>query len=109
VSRRNLACGALLLLASPLAAAQSAGQWQGPEHIWRAICSYCHATGVGVQLLGTRVPAAIIAEITRKGVNQMPGFAPSQISDAELAALAEWITRASPPEPAKPPAQESKP
>jgi mono/diheme cytochrome c family protein len=96
-------CAGLLALASRTAAAQSAGQWQGPEHLWRAVCGYCHGTGIGVPLLGARLPAATIAEFTRKGLKQMPPFAPSQISDAELAALAEWISRSAPP----PAAQES--
>ena len=87
----------LLALASSTAAAQSAGQWQGPEHLWRAVCSYCHATGVALPLLGARLPAATIAEFTRKGLKQMPPFAPSQISDTELAALADWISRSEPP------------
>jgi mono/diheme cytochrome c family protein len=91
---------ALLALASGTAAAQSAGQWQGPAHVWRAVCSYCHGAGVGLQLLGAKLPASVIVEITRNGLKQMPGFAPTQISDAELAALAEWISRSEPPPPA---------
>jgi mono/diheme cytochrome c family protein len=91
---------ALLVLVSSTAAAQSAGEWQGPEHIWRAVCSYCHGAGVGLQLLGAKLPASVIVEITRNGLKQMPAFAPTQISDAELAALAEWISRSEPPPPA---------
>jgi mono/diheme cytochrome c family protein len=88
---------ALLLLASGPAAAQSAGQWQGSEHLWRAVCSYCHGAGVGLQLLGAKLPASVIVEFTRKGLKQMPPFAPTQISDAELVALADWISRSEPP------------
>lgn len=88
---------AALLLAPPAARAQSAGEWRGPEHLWGALCSYCHGAGVSLQLLGTKLPAATIVEFTRKGLKAMPPFAPTQISDAELAALAEWISRSEPP------------
>jgi len=100
VKSARVAAALLALGACTTAAAQSAGQWQGPEHIWRAVCSYCHASGVGQQLLGAKLPAALIVEFTRKGLKQMPAFAPTQIGDAELAALAEWISKSAPPPPA---------
>ena len=106
MKRAGVAAALLALCACTTAAAQSAGQWQGPEHVWRAVCSYCHGAGVGLQLLGAKLPASVIVEITRKGLKQMPGFAPTQISDTELAALAEWISRsASPPPAAQEPAK----
>jgi mono/diheme cytochrome c family protein len=91
---------ALLALASGTAAAQSAGQWQGPPHLWRALCGYCHGTGVAKQLLGAERPAAVIVDVVRRGLPQMPQFAPTQISDAELAGLAQWISVSEPPPPA---------
>jgi mono/diheme cytochrome c family protein len=103
--KRARMTAALLVLVSSTAAAQSAGQWQGPAHLWRALCSYCHGAGVAQQLLGAKLPAAVIVEFTRKGLQQMPGFAPTQINDAELAALAEWISKSEPPPPAKEPAK----
>jgi mono/diheme cytochrome c family protein len=87
----------LLALAAGTAAAQSAGQWQGPPQLWRALCGYCHGAGVAKQLLGARLPSAVIAEIVRQGLPQMPAFMPTQVSDAELGALAEWISRSEPP------------
>lgn len=94
---------ALLALATGTAAAQSAGQWQGPPQLWRALCGYCHGAGVAKQLLGARLPAAVVAQIVRQGLPQMPAFMPTQVSNAELGALAEWISRSEPP----PPAQEA--
>ena len=91
---------ALALLAPGYAAAQSAGEWRGPEHLWGALCGYCHGSGVSLQLLGAKLPAATIAEFTRKGLKAMPPFAPTQVSDAELAALAAWISRSEAPQPA---------
>jgi mono/diheme cytochrome c family protein len=91
----------LLLAAS--AAAQSAGEWRGPGHIWQSLCGYCHGHGVSLPLLGAKLPASAITQITRHGLKAMPAFAPTQIGDAELAALAEWISRAQPPPAAAPP------
>ncbi|MCC7461302.1 MAG: cytochrome c [Gammaproteobacteria bacterium] len=88
---------ALALLGPGHAAAQSAGEWRGPEQLWGALCGYCHGAGVSLQLLGAKLPAATIAEFTRKGLKAMPPFAPTQISDAELAALAAWISRSEAP------------
>jgi mono/diheme cytochrome c family protein len=95
---------ALLLLpalASRPAPAQSAGEWRGPAHVWGALCGYCHGSGVALQLRGAKLSAEVIAGITRRGLKQMPAFAPTQINDAELAALAEWISRSDPPPVAK--------
>ncbi|MFO1400870.1 MAG: cytochrome c [Steroidobacteraceae bacterium] len=96
-----LASGALLaavaLLSPPAARAQSAGEWRGPGQLWGALCGYCHGAGVSLQLLGAKLPAATIAEITRKGLKAMPPFAPTQIDDDELAALAAWISRSEAP------------
>ena len=91
---------ALALLAPAHATAQSAGEWRGPEHLWGALCGYCHGSGVSLQLLGAKLPAATIVEFTRKGLKAMPPFAPTQISDAELAALAAWISCSEAPPPA---------
>lgn len=106
---RHAASVAAALLAAPLAAlllaagpvrAQSAGEWRGPAHLWHALCGYCHGAGVGLQLLGAHRPAELIATITRSGLRAMPAFAPTQISDEELTALAEWISRSEAPPPA---------
>jgi mono/diheme cytochrome c family protein len=88
---------AIALLGPGHATAQSAGEWRGPEQLWGALCGYCHGAGVSLQLLGAKLPAATIVEFTRKGLKAMPPFAPTQIDDVELAALAEWISRSEPP------------
>ena len=91
------AVGIAVLLGAARSPAQSAGEWRGPQHMWDALCAYCHGAGVSLQLLGMQLPAPLIAEVTRRGLKAMPPFAPTQISDAELAALAEWISHSEPP------------
>ncbi len=97
---------AIALLAAPaFAHAQAAGQWQGPEHIWRASCAYCHETGLGPKLLGARLPAAVTIAAVRRGPSGMPPFTGSSISDQELKTLAAWLNK----QPAPPPPPGAKP
>ena len=76
----------------------------GPE-IFAARCVYCHdARGWGTRSLARRVPEgqaellqrevlppALVQYAVRRGVGSMPQFTPTEISDAELAALADWL------------------
>ena len=79
-----------LLIATP-AQAQSAGQWKDPQEIYAKICSYCHEVHVGPVLFGRGLPAGYVQATVRSGKYAMPSFRPSQISDAELQKLGEWI------------------
>jgi mono/diheme cytochrome c family protein len=89
-----------LFSAAPLAA-QSAGQWRGPEQIWGATCGYCHGAGVAPELRGRKLDPQATAFIARNGLPGMPVFKPSEINDAELDQLAHWIALT--PSPAKAP------
>lgn len=85
---------AILLLLAPAApaAAQSAGQWRGPEHIWASSCGYCHDVGgPGPALKGRGLDPALIATVVRNGVPGMPNFHAAEIDDRELQALARWV------------------
>ena len=79
--------------------AQAAGEWHGPEHIYRSACVYCHETGVAPVLKGRQLDLAYIGERVRKGFGPMPAFKPSEIGVADLQALAAWL-HASAPAPA---------
>lgn len=103
--------GAIFLLALVLATgpvtgarAQSAGQWRGPEHMWESACGYCHGAGVAPELRGRGLPPSLIRKIAREGYAAMPAFHPSEFSDQDLAALADWIAKSQAPP--KPPAPE---
>ena len=72
-------------------------------------CAECHAAGFGhpgTQQLGwTRgadravleqrsdLPAAYISLIVRNGLQEMPAFRPTEINDAELRQLADYLAR----------------
>ncbi len=93
-----------IYIAAPIAAlavspagAQSAGQWKAPEQIWRASCGYCHGTAQAPEIRGLNLPPAAVRMFVRRGANAMPPFHPSEISDAELDALALWLANAKPP------------
>lgn len=76
----------------------------GPE-IFAATCVYCHdARGWGTRSLAQRtapeqaellqrqvLPAALVRHAVRRGVGSMPQFTPTEISDAELEILANWL------------------
>jgi mono/diheme cytochrome c family protein len=99
---RVLAIVALGLAWSALAAAQSAGQWRGPDQLYATICSFCHDTGVGPVLKGKHYPAKQIQAVVRHGQNGMPAMRPSEFSDAELASLADMLSDSPAPASTKP-------
>lgn len=73
--------------------ALAAGQWDGPEQMYRATCAGCHdpAIGVGPPLFGRNLGTPYITTISRSGRNGMPGFFPSDFTDSEVQTLAAWI------------------
>ena len=92
--RRHLAlAGAVLgLLACPTrACAQSAGEWRDAQHLYASSCTFCHDTGVGPNLRGVGWPKEYVAVRVRMGYQAMPAFKPSEISAADIEALAAWL------------------
>lgn len=65
-----------------------------PERIYAITCRYCHDNGIGKVLKGARLPPERIQLAVRQGYVAMPAFAPSFISDAELAALVTLLSQA---------------
>lgn len=65
-----------------------------PQFIYDRTCGYCHGHNIGPIILGRNLPAPVISAIVRSGNGAMPAFKPTEITDAELAALAEWISTA---------------
>lgn len=65
-----------------------------PERIYAHVCGYCHGARVGPILRGRHLDPAYIAAMARTGPRAMPAFRQTEISDGELHALAEWISRA---------------
>lgn len=73
------------------ASAQARGEWRGPEHIFTSTCFYCHTTGVGPVLTGRKLEREYVFSRVREGFGPMPAFKPSELDDAELEALWQWL------------------
>jgi mono/diheme cytochrome c family protein len=101
----TLTASAVLLAATaPGAAAELTGKEVFDRH-----CVHCHGPGneaVGtLQLARTRgedkallterddLPAVYIQMIVRQGLNAMPAFVPSDLTDAQLKALTDYLTQ----------------
>jgi mono/diheme cytochrome c family protein len=63
-----------------------------PEQIYDTTCGYCHGHNVGPIIKGRKLPAVAVETFVRTGSGAMPAFKPTEISDAELKALAKWIS-----------------
>lgn len=101
------------LLAAPIAAgvaateAPPASEMPAGERIYNETCVYCHdRRGWGTRALSQRVPegqavlteretlpAAFTSLVVRQGIGSMPPFTPTDLSDEEIAAVAEWLER----------------
>lgn len=97
--------GFSLVLAAPLVAQTSAAVSSGtplghplaqrsPTKTYASVCAYCHGHNVGPIILGRHLAGDTIKTMVREGRNGMPAFRPSEISPAELDALAVWISKA---------------
>jgi mono/diheme cytochrome c family protein len=98
---------ALMLTAAPVRADAQAGS-DGPAHaqahsqaradrapqfLYARTCGYCHGHNVGPIIRGRELAPETIAMIVRNGNGAMPAFRPTEITDRELAALADWISK----------------
>jgi mono/diheme cytochrome c family protein len=91
----GLAASAALLVGGGAFAAQKLGQPLGdraPELTYAQTCGYCHGRNVGPVIRGRDLPADAVKLIVRNGQNGMPAFRPTEITSAELDALATWIS-----------------
>ncbi|MCC7463857.1 MAG: cytochrome c [Gammaproteobacteria bacterium] len=103
-----LALGALAAAAdgsAPLNADQLMGQ-----SLFRATCSYCHAAGGwgtrelarrlgterSVLLERTDLDPAYIRIVVRRGLNSMPAYTPTDLTERQIASIADYLTRNSP-------------
>ena len=92
--KRVLVLGAGLALAGTAQAAQKLGEVQAqrtPEQVYSAVCGYCHGRNVGPVIRGRGLPPETVEYQVRHGQNAMPAFRPSEITPAELKALAQWV------------------
>jgi len=96
-----LVAGAFAALVLPTLAGAEAPPSATPrsaEKVYADSCGYCHGRNVGPVILGRALPVPAIEAMVRGGLRAMPAFRPTEISDAELAAVAAWVS-ASPANP----------
>lgn len=108
---------ALLVLSAALtpaaaAADESAGQHAAGRVVYERWCAPCHDPGIshpgthalmvkypggrrasGVITEWTDLPASYVSYMVRHGMSVMPPFRKTEITDAELAALAAYLSR----------------
>lgn len=92
----GLASAAALLGSGALIAAQRLEEPLGerpPEVVYTKTCGYCHGRNVGPVILGRHLDPATVRMMVRRGPNGMPAFRPTEVTDAELTALADWIMK----------------
>lgn len=63
-----------------------------PAKVYASICGYCHGANVGPIILGRALAPELVMTLVRNGKNAMPAFRPTEISDAELSAVAAWVS-----------------
>jgi mono/diheme cytochrome c family protein len=103
-----LGCTATLAAAAELEPLNP--QQQQGKALFEATCNYCHnARGFATERLRTRLPEerSIIAErtdldpayvrtIVRNGLASMPAYTPTDLDEAQIKAIAAYLTRARP-------------
>ena len=97
--KRVLVLAAGVALAGTAQAAQKLGEVQAqrsPEQVYAAVCGYCHGRNVGPVIRGRALPAESVEIMVRHGLNAMPAFRPTEITPAELKALAVWVEKSAP-------------
>jgi mono/diheme cytochrome c family protein len=101
---------ATLAQGSAAFAADAASNADAGEAVYQRWCSHCHSAGRGnpgtdslrvkygekipaVLLDRTDLNAAAVATFVRQGVQSMPPFRKTEITDAELAVLAAYVAK----------------
>jgi mono/diheme cytochrome c family protein len=92
-SRKLVAlCGYLMLAVSTSEVmADAKGQWKDGKEAYEKICGYCHDKGIGPQIKGLGIRAEDIIKTVRSGNKAMPAFRQTEIDDATLSKVAEYI------------------
>jgi len=116
MSRRLRRAGVLALLAFGTLAAAGEGdaaltarQLEG-QRLYQATCHYCHApggwgarnlarrlgAGRAVLLERTDLDALYIRTVVRRGLNSMPAYTPTDLTERQVATIADYLTRDNP-------------
>lgn len=102
----QIMAAATLALSAFAVSAQDTPAPRTGEQIFADKCVFCHdARGWGTRSLARRtppgqaellnrqvLPEVLVRHAVRRGIGSMPQFTPTEISDAELDALARWLS-----------------
>ena len=98
------AAGTALLLAAGIAtsaqaatpaAGETASDGKG-RRFYESVCALCHEADIGPVLLGRSLPPEYFTSVVRSGLNAMPAFRVTDIDDATLQAVAEYLSASKP-------------
>lgn len=64
---------------------------RAPETVYAKTCGYCHGQHVAPIIRGRGIPPEVTRQYVRSGPRGMVAFRQTEISDAELDALANWL------------------
>lgn len=86
-------------VAGPIIPVVSTGR-QGSTGIraYGRLCSYCHDHAIGPALRGRGLDAATLTQFVRNGSGPMPAFRESEISNAEINAIATLLASPAAPQ-----------
>ncbi len=83
--------GIPVMLFASVAIADGSGRWQSGQEAYDKVCSYCHDRGIGPVIKGPGKSPDVIRIMARSGNRAMPAFRQSEIDDATLLKIAEYI------------------
>ena len=83
----SIAC---LLLGGVVTAQNNPDSTKG-KHFYEQVCAKCHEVGTGPVIKGRGFPAMTYVLIARNGNRAMPAFRLSDVDDATLQAVADYL------------------
>lgn len=89
VGQFGLAAAIIFALNAPA----SAGNERSGERLAHETCLLCHGTGVGPDLDQQEVPFETLRFMVRNGLNAMPAFRQSELSDADVKAISDYLAQ----------------
>ncbi|NMM26813.1 MAG: cytochrome c [Glaciimonas sp.] len=87
----RLCIGIPVMLFANAAVADGSGQWLNGQDAYSKVCGFCHDQGIGPVIKGVAKNSDLIRLVVRAGNRAMPAFRQSEIDDATLAKITEYI------------------